>query len=50
MAVTFQASYKETLKPETVEFIQELLDDNYELTDILEFADAHSEEDRKSVV
>jgi antirestriction protein len=45
MAVTFQASYKETLKPETVEFIQELLDDNYELTDILEFADAHSEED-----
>lgn len=45
MAVTFQTTYKETLKPETVEFIQELLDDNYELTDILEFVDSHSEDD-----
>jgi hypothetical protein len=45
MSVTLTANYTEIFKPETVEFIQELLDDNYELTDILEFADAHSEED-----
>jgi antirestriction protein len=45
MAVTFQASYKETLKAETVEFIDELIEDNYELSDILEFVDAHSEDD-----
>lgn len=45
MPVTFSQTYTEIFKPETVKFIQELLDDNYELTDILEFVDAHSEED-----
>lgn len=45
MPVTISTSYTEVFKPETVEFIQELLDDNYELTDILEFVDAHSEDD-----
>lgn len=45
MSVTLTANYKETLKAETVELIDELLDDNYELTDILEFIDENSEDD-----
>jgi antirestriction protein len=45
MAVTLTASYKETLKAETVELIDELLEDNYCLEDILVFIDEHSEED-----
>jgi hypothetical protein len=44
MSVTLTANYKETLKAETVEYIDELLEDNYELTDILEFIDEHNEE------
>jgi antirestriction protein len=45
MAVTFQATYKEIFKAETVEFIDELLEDNYDLNSILEFVDEHSEDD-----
>mgnify|MGYP003347902755 CR=1 FL=1 len=45
MTVTLTANYKETLKPETVEFIDGLLEDNYALDDILEFIDENSEED-----
>ena len=45
MTVTLTASYRETLKPETVEFIDTLVDDNYELTDMLEFIDENSEDE-----
>ena len=45
MTVTLTASYKETLKAETVELIDELLEDNYCLEDILVFIDEHSEDD-----
>jgi antirestriction protein len=45
MTVTLTANYKETLKAETVELIDELLEDNYELSDILEFIDENSEDD-----
>ena len=45
MSITLTANYKETLSTETVEKIDELLEDNYELSDILEFIDAHSEDD-----
>jgi antirestriction protein len=43
MAVTLTANYKEVFDIATVEYIDELLDDNYELTDILEFIDEHNE-------
>ena len=45
MTITLTANYKETLQTATVEKIDELLDDNYELTDILEFIDEHNEDD-----
>jgi antirestriction protein len=45
MTVTLQVSFRDTLKTETVELIDELLDDNYELTDMLEFIDENSEDD-----
>ncbi len=45
MTVTLSTSYKEIFKVETVEFIDELLDDNYDLNSILEFVDEHSEDD-----
>lgn len=45
MSVTLTANYKEIFATETVEKIDELLEDNYALDDILEFVDAHSEED-----
>ena len=45
MTVTLTTSYKEFLKAETVEFIEDLLDNQYELSDILEFVDEHSEDD-----
>jgi antirestriction protein len=45
MSVTLTASYKEIFKAETVEFIDELLEDNYDLNSILEFVDEHSEDD-----
>lgn len=45
MTVTLTTNYKEILQTATVEKIDELLEDNYELTDILEFIDEHNEED-----
>lgn len=45
MTVTLSVNYKETLASETVEFIDYLLEENYELTDILEFVDEYSERD-----
>ena len=45
MSVTLQANYKEVFTTETVEKIDELLEDNYDLDDILEFVDANSEVD-----
>jgi len=43
MSVTFQANYKEVFALETVEKIDELVEDNYDLDDILEFIDQNSE-------
>ena len=43
MTVTLTANYKEALQNETVDFIEKLLEENYELTDILEFVDENSE-------
>lgn len=45
MTVTLTANYKETLAAETVEKIDELLEDSYDLDDILEFIDNHNESD-----
>jgi antirestriction protein len=45
MSVTFTANYKEVFTSETVEFIDGLLEDNYDITDILEFVDTYSEGD-----
>ena len=45
MSVTLQANYKEVFAIETVEKIDELLEDNYDLDDILEFVDQNSEAD-----
>jgi hypothetical protein len=45
MSVTFTANYKEIFATETVEKIEELLEDNYALEDILEFIDKNSEND-----
>jgi hypothetical protein len=45
MPVTLQANYKEIFATETVEKIDELLEDNYALDDILEFVDQNSEAD-----
>lgn len=45
MTVTLSVNYKEVLAAATVEKIDELLEDSYELTDILEFIDEHNEED-----
>jgi hypothetical protein len=45
MTVTLTASYKEFLTADTVEKIDELIDENYALDDMLEFIDAHSEAD-----
>ncbi len=44
MAVTFQTNYKEIFKAETVDYIEELLEDNYGLSCILEFADEYGED------
>ena len=43
MSVTFSTNYKEIFATETVEKIDELLEDNYALDDILEFIDEHNE-------
>ena len=45
MSVTLQANYKEVFATETVEKIEQLVEDNYDLDDILEFVDANSEAD-----
>jgi hypothetical protein len=45
MTVTFQANYKEVFAAVTVEKIEELVEDNYDLDDILEFIDNNSEAD-----
>ena len=43
MSVTLTANYKETLAAETVEKIDELLEENYALDDMLEFIDQRNE-------
>jgi len=45
LTVTTTASYKTFLKTETVELIDNLIEDNYELSDMLTFIDENSEED-----
>ena len=45
MTVTTTASYKTFLKTETVELIDNLIEDNYELSDMLTFIDENSEDD-----
>ena len=45
MSVTFTVNYKEIFATETVEKIEELLEDSYALDDILEFIDQNNEED-----
>ena len=44
MAVTLTANYKEIFKTETVELIEELLEDNHDLNCMLEFIDEHDED------
>ena len=48
MSVPFTMSYKEVYSQETVDKIEELLEDSYSLEDIVEFIDANSEEDFRS--
>ena len=43
MTVTLTANYTETLKAETVEKIQDLLDESYALDDMLVFIDEYNE-------
>lgn len=43
MSITLTASYKEMLNAETVEKIDELLEENYALEDMLEFIDERNE-------
>ena len=45
MTVTFTTSYKETLGAEAVELIDELLEDNHDLSSMLEFIDEYNEDD-----
>jgi hypothetical protein len=45
MAITLTVNYPDTLKEETATVIERLIEDNYELTDMLEFIDENSEED-----
>ena len=45
MSVTFQTTYKETLRADTVELIDELLEDNNDLGCMLEFIDEYNEDD-----
>ena len=45
MSITLTANYKETLSAVTVEKIEELLEDCYDLNAILEFIDENSEDD-----
>ena len=45
MSVPFTMNYKEVYEQETVDKIEELLEDSYSLEDIVEFIDANSEAD-----
>ena len=45
MSITLTANYKEVLNSQTVEFIDERLEDNYALDDMLEFIDTYNETD-----
>ena len=45
MSVPFTMSYKEVYSQETVDKIEELLEDTYALEDIIEFIDTNSEAD-----
>jgi hypothetical protein len=45
MSITMTANYKEVLNTETVEKIDELLDEQYSLDDMLEFIDEYNEND-----
>jgi antirestriction protein len=45
MTVTLTSNYQEVLSTKTVEKIDELLQESYELTDMLEFIDQHNETD-----
>jgi hypothetical protein len=45
MTVTLTASYQEFLTAETVDKIDELLEENYALEDMLEFIDTYNEND-----
>lgn len=45
MSVTLSANYKEVFATETVEKIDELLEENYELDSMLEFIDNNNEDD-----
>jgi regulator of RNase E activity RraB len=44
MSVTLTVNYKEILKAETVELIEEFLEDNHDLNCMLEFIDEHDED------
>lgn len=43
MTVTLTATYRETLAPETITLIDKLVEENYELSDMLVFIDEYSE-------
>ena len=45
MTVTLTTSYRETLAPETVTLIDKLVEENYDLSDMLVFIDEHEESD-----
>ena len=45
MTVTLTASYREMLAADTVEKIDELIEENYALDDMLEFIDTYNEND-----
>lgn len=45
MSVTLSSNYKEVFSVDTVEKIDELIEENYALDDILTFIDEHNEQD-----
>jgi len=45
MTVTLQVNYKEIFSTKVIEKIDQLVEDNYDLDDILEFIDNNSEDD-----
>ena len=44
MAITLQATFRDTLKVDTVELIESLIEDNYELSDMITFIDENDED------